>query len=157
MQKFQRPVSITTLCLLYKYPHILLGNKKRGFGAGRWNGYGGKLEENETLEENIVRELKEECGITPTKFRKRAVMSFDFKDHTPLNEVHVFEISEFEGSPVETEEMIPKWFHIDKLPWDQMWPDDKHWYPLFLAGKNFKGTFFFKDYDTIIRHDLKIV
>ena len=42
---------IQTLCLIYQHPKLLLGMKKRGFGAGRWNGFGGKLHENESIEE----------------------------------------------------------------------------------------------------------
>jgi len=37
--------------------------KKRGFGVGKWNGYGGKLEEGESIERCATRELEEECGI----------------------------------------------------------------------------------------------
>ena len=150
-----RPTKIMTLCLVYKHPKILLGMKKRGFGEGRWNGYGGKIKPGETLEENIVREMQEECGILPTRFRQRAVMYFEFENGSDVFEVNLFEILEYKGKPVETEEMKPSWFHVDDLPWSQMWPDDEYWYPLFLAGKNFEGYFLFKDQNTIIRHELK--
>jgi 8-oxo-dGTP diphosphatase / 2-hydroxy-dATP diphosphatase len=146
---------ITTLCMVYQHPRVLLGMKKRGFGAGRWNGFGGKLEPGETLEENVVRELKEECGIIAKEIQKKAVMNFYF-EHEPSEyiEVNVFGIYDFEGDPAESEEMRPKWFHIDDIPYSLMWPDDIHWHHLFFSGKKFKGNFFFKDYDTVIHHEL---
>lgn len=42
---------------------ILLGMKKRGFGVGKWNGFGGKVDPNETILDGALRELKEEAGI----------------------------------------------------------------------------------------------
>jgi hypothetical protein len=39
--------------------------------------------------------------------------------------------------------MKPKWFKIQEIPFDQMWPDDKYWLPLLLKGKNFEGEFHF--------------
>jgi len=46
---------------------------------------------------------------------------------------------------------------IDDIPFDTMWPDDKHWFPLFLEGKSFKGKFLFQDFDTIVEHNLEIL
>ena len=56
---------ILTLCFIYQHPKVLLGMKKRGFGAGRWNGFGGKVRDGETIEEATKREMKEEVGIIP--------------------------------------------------------------------------------------------
>ena len=53
----------TTLCLLVKEQEILLAMKKRGFGAGKWNGYGGKPEPGEDLASAAVRETAEEIGV----------------------------------------------------------------------------------------------
>ena len=52
-----------TLCIPIKENGVLLGLKKRGFGSGRWNGFGGKVEEGETIEQATLRELDEEVGI----------------------------------------------------------------------------------------------
>ncbi len=79
MKKLKKKV--TTLCMVYKHPRVLLGMKKRGFGVGRWNGFGRKVNPDETLGENVVRELKEECGIIAKDIRKKAVLnSFELRN-----------------------------------------------------------------------------
>ncbi len=145
---------IQTLCLIYKHPQILLGMKKRGFGVGKWNGYGGKPQGDETVEEAIKRELTEEAGINVLDIDKVGLMEFYYGDDEDYLEVHIFKSYDFEGEIVESEEMKPEWFHIDDLPFDSMWPDDRHWMPLFLAGKRFKGKFIFDKENNILEKEL---
>jgi len=134
-----------------------LGMKKRGFGAGRWNGFGGKVKDGETIEESVIRETKEEAGIEIKKLEKIGVLNFLFDQTGEEIEVHMFYCKEFLGEPVETEEMKPEWFPADALPYDSMWPDDKFWMPLLLGGKKFKGKFVFDKDTNIIEHELNIV
>ncbi len=51
------------LVLSQEKKEILLGMKKRGFGKGKWNGFGGKVSQNESVLEGAQRELQEEAGI----------------------------------------------------------------------------------------------
>jgi 8-oxo-dGTP diphosphatase/2-hydroxy-dATP diphosphatase len=148
---------ITTNCLVHQPPKILLGMKKRSFGEGRWNGFGGKLLEGESLEESARREVKEECGIEIEEMELVGVLDFEYVGKDKSMEVNIFKITQFAGDPKETEEMKPQWFESDDLPFDQMWPDDKYWMPLFLYGKKFKGSFLFEGFDTIIKYELKEV
>ena len=134
-----------------------MGLKKRGFGAGRWNGFGGKLAEGETVEAAAKRELMEESGLIMTEAKKCGVLNFTFEGGMDPMEVHVFRVHKWEGEPAETEEMKPQWFEAASLPYGEMWPDDKHWMPLFLSKKYFTGSFHFKDMDTIMRHSIREV
>jgi 8-oxo-dGTP diphosphatase/2-hydroxy-dATP diphosphatase len=134
---------ILTPCIIHKDSKILLGMKKRRFGAGFWNGFGGKVKEGESIEEAAKRETKEEIGVVPLDLKKMGILKFQFKGEPEILEVHVFSCSNFEGEIKETEEMAPKWFKIEQIPFDQMWPDDKYWLPLLLKGKNFEGEFHF--------------
>lgn len=120
---------------------MLLGMKKRGFGEGRWNGFGGKVDQGETVEEAARRELKEEVGIEAVDLNPAGVMEFTFEDDTGHLQVHVFKVTKFSGEPVETEEMRPQWFARDNIPFDQMWPDDRHWFPHLLDGVPFQAHF----------------
>ncbi len=146
-----------TLCIIYDHPRVLLGMKKRGFGAGRWNGFGGKLQEGETIEEAAKREIFEETGIAAHSLEKKGIIEFEFRGNPEILEVHIFRVTDFSGSPEESEEMRPQWFQIEEIPYDTMWPDDIHWLPLFLAGKRFKGRFLFGENDTILKHGLSEV
>ena len=132
---------ILTLCIIHQHPKVLLGMKKRGFGAGRWNGFGGKLEEGESIEESIKRETKEEAGIDINNLNRIGIIEFEFENDPKILEVHVFKAENFVGEPTESGEMKPQWFYIDEIPFSKMWPDDIIWMPLFLKGKKFKGKF----------------
>jgi len=136
----------TMLCFLLKDDRVLLAMKKRGFGAGKWNGIGGKLKEKETLEAATVREVKEEIGviITTGDLEKVGVLSFRFKDHSDWEQdCFVFTVRHWQGEPKESEEMRPQWYTTNNLPFQKMWIDDPHWLPLVLAGKKIKGEFLF--------------
>jgi len=134
---------IMTLCLVHEHPRVLLGMKKRGFGAGRWNGFGGKLHEGETIEEAAKREVLEETGLTVEELYKRGVVDFEFENDPTILEVHIFRIEKYAGEPAETEEMRPQWFTVDEIPFKEMWSDDPYWFPLFLKGKKFRARFKF--------------
>jgi len=150
-----------TLLLVINKDHVLLGMKKRGFGEGKWNGFGGKLNDGETLEEAAVREMEEEAGmiIDKEKMEKVAELNFTFpfvaKEKGFDQLVHVFVVKEWEGEPKESEEMLPKWFLTNELPFDNMWNDDRIWLPKILNGEKIKADFVFgEDNETIAQHKL---
>ena len=150
---------ILTLCLLRKNNQILLGMKKYGFGVGKWNGFGGKLDVGETIEQAAKREMREESNMIVENLEKRGVLDFEFQGNSEILEVHVFHAQNFTGMPMETNEMRPQWFEIDHITYDKMWPDDEFWMPLFLEGKKFKGRFMFNQEKNakIIKQHLEVV
>ncbi|MBI5421702.1 8-oxo-dGTP diphosphatase [Candidatus Peregrinibacteria bacterium] len=143
-----------TLCLAVDSNRVLLGMKKRGFGAGRWNGFGGKLAPGENIEQAARREMLEEAGVTIGAMERVARMEFEWQGNPVIHEVHLFRVDTFDGTPVETEEMRPQWFTHDQIPFDTMWPDDPLWFPLFLAGKNFIAKILFGPEDRILSCEL---
>lgn len=138
---------VTTLCLLKKENEILLAMKKRGFGEGRYNGVGGKIEEGETPEQAMIRETEEEISVTPTKYEKVGLIEFDefYKGKKERVVFHLYIVTEWNGEPTESDEMAPKWFDIQNIPYDSMFPDDKHWLPLILEGKKIHAYFDFDE------------
>ena len=145
---------LLTLCIIHQHPKVLLGMKKRGFGVGRWNGFGGKVAPGETIEDAAKREMFEEAGIKLKNLDKVAIIQFEFKGNPEILETHIFKSNDFDGVPTESEEMKPKWFFIDEIPFKEMWPDDIHWIPLFLKGKKFKGKFLFGEADAVLEKEL---
>lgn len=154
-----KSTKVLTLLFLRKDNEVLLAMKKRGFGEGRWNGVGGKVEVGETIEAAMLREAHEEIGITPIDPIKVADIEFDeyFKGEPVLMHVHVFTSSRWNGEPVESEEMRPRWFHVDDMPYAQMWPDDPYWLPQVLEGRSVRAMFTLNENDEIISHDVKAV
>ncbi|OGZ65360.1 MAG: hypothetical protein A3C50_03390 [Candidatus Staskawiczbacteria bacterium RIFCSPHIGHO2_02_FULL_43_16] len=147
---------ILTLCLVQKDGRVLLGMKKRGFGMGKWNGFGGKVDAGETVEEAAKRELFEEAGISVVNIEKLGVLDFSWKGkEQDVLEVNIFKATDFSGQPIEGEEMKPRWFGINEIPFEKMWPDDKFWFPLFLENKKFIGKFIFDEHNQVIGHELK--
>lgn len=138
----------TNICFLIKDGKVLLGMKKRGFGAGKWNGFGGKVEEGEDPKGAIIRELKEEAGVdvAPEDLRDAGILTFTFKDNSDWdNSCQVFTAEAWTGDPSESEEMRPMWYSVGALPFESMWVDDPHWVPLVLQGKRINGRFLFDD------------
>merc|ERR1712232_225856 len=98
--------------------------KKRGFGAGKWNRVGGKVEPGESPLHGAVREVNEECGINvPTlALVGRNIYRYDSKPDAVMD-VFIYEAwvgAEAREAAVETEEMRPKWFAVSALPLAEM-------------------------------------
>lgn len=148
-----------TLLFLIKDKEVLLAMKKRGFGEGRWNGVGGKVNTGETIENAMLRECNEEIKVKPINHKLHSEIEFtefhEGKEKTFI--VSVFSCSEWSGTPQETEEMSPKWFNFDDIPYDKMWPDDKYWLKYVLKDKIFTAKFTLDEQDRITYHEVKVL
>ncbi len=121
---------------------ILLIRKKTGLGAGKINGPGGRIEPGEDAMSAAVRETREELGISPSGVKKAGELCFQFIDGYGLA-AHVFTAEDFSGEPVETREAAPLWTNLQSIPYEQMWADDRLWFPYLLSGRGFRGFFIF--------------
>lgn len=121
---------------------ILLIEKKRGLGAGKINGPGGKIDPGETALDSVIRETQEELVITPVHPRKLGELWFSMSD-CPDILCHVYRADDHVGVPTETDEAVPVWTPIDAIPYDRMWEDDRHWLPLVIEEQRFLGRFVF--------------
>lgn len=151
-------VALATLCFpLQGNPPsaVLLGYKKRGFGQGKWAGFGGKVESRETPIQAAQRELFEETGlqVALADLQPRGQVIFRFPAKPVWDQqVHLFVVTQWQGEPAESDEMRPVQFPLTKLPFDQMWDDARYWLPTLLAGEavNLQITFA-ADNATVIR------
>ena len=138
-----KPAEVATLMFVFDGAgRVLLIHKKRGLGRGKINGPGGRLEPGETPVQAAVRETREELGIDVADPEFCGSLRFQFTDGYALLG-HVFKATRWAGDPVETDEADPEWFPVDAIPYERMWQDDRHWFPLLLAGTPFSGRFVF--------------
>lgn len=138
-----QPRQRANLCFILREEKILLIRKKRGFGAGKINGPGGKIDPGESALESALRETFEELGIHPLGAEQRGELHFQFRDTGFSLHCAVFLAHDFSGEPYETDEAVPLWTPLDAIPYDEMWADDRHWLPLLLRGEHFSGYFEF--------------
>lgn len=142
-----------TVCLLVKEDKVCLGLKLRKIGAGCRNGYGGGIDNNESVKEAAIRELEEETGkkigdifITtiPDNLEKVAIMDFEnikSDGSSFICKVHFFIIRNWTGKAVNTDEMRDaRFFRINKLPLRKMMLADKEYFHLILNGKKIIGS-----------------
>ena len=146
------PASLT---FIFKNNRVLLIRKKRGLGAGKINAPGGRLEPRETMLDCAVREVQEELCITPVDPEFVGENLFQFTNGYSIH-VYTYVAYDYEGVPAETDEAIPLWFDIDKIPYEEMWEDDKIWLPMLLKGEKFKGRYIF-DNDRMLDHDVHLL
>lgn len=153
----------TTLLFLIKkednmITDICLAMKKRGFGVNRWNGYGGKLNENESVLDAVIRETQEEIMVIPINLYKVAEITFSFLDKPDWNQFcHVYFCNQWDGQPTETEEMNPKWFSVPEIPFKEMWSDDIFWLPKVLERFLIQANFSFGKNDIILAQEIKVI
>ena len=149
------PRERANLCFIVKDGRVLLIRKKRGLGAGKINGPGGKIEPGETALDSAIRETQEEIGVTPLTIAERGVLHFQFTDGYSLL-CTVFVAHDFEGVPIETAEAVPMWFALEAIPYDEMWADDRQWLPQALAGRSFRAWFVF-DGEKMVSGEVKLI
>jgi len=149
-----------TLCYVINGKRLLMLKKAAGlFGEGKWNGLGGKIEAKESPEQACIREVYEESGLHVSNLKYHGALRFWFGNTNELTFptfVYVFSSKSFEGQLKESPEGILCWVDFDKIPYEEMWEDDRHWLPMLIEGKSFKGKFYFnQEGNKLLNHKLE--
>lgn len=109
-----------------------------------------------------ARELQEETGLIVNTEDLHSVGRIEYEhrlEHGKVLslQVHIFQTRCFTGCLVETEEMRPQWFRESEVPYTEMWPDDKEWYPLLFSDKKFNASILFEGYDQILSQNINVI
>ena len=146
----------TTLCYVFHDGKVLLQKKAAGmFGEGRWNGPGGKIEENESPEKAAIREVREETDLSVSDLQEMGILRFS-EDTGDSLLTHVFVTDMFSGEVKHSEEGRLEWFEAGSIPYDEMWEDDIFLFPLLLSRERFIGHFVFtKGFKRLVEHNIE--
>ena len=129
----------TTLCYISRGDAYLLLHrvkKENDLNHDKWIGFGGKLEENESPEEGILREVKEETGLELTDLSYRGIVTF-VSDRYEGEYMHLFTAEHFRGEPGECDEGEVAWIRKADYAALPQWEGDKIFMRLLESGAPF--------------------
>ena len=129
--------NIGTLCFLTEQNKIILGSKQYGRQSGGYNFPGGKVNYSDTsLQQSIIREVKEETGLTINNPVLVSINHFCYaRPDQPEFTLYAYKTSQYSGVLKPSAEMIGVWFDIDNLPFDKMWVSDRYWFAAAYADQ----------------------
>ena len=133
-------MKLATLCYIQKDNKTLMLHrvkKEDDMHQGKWNGLGGKFEPGESPEECVIREVREECGLTLRNPILKGIMTFPQFSKGEDWWAFIFIAREFEGSLKESSEGDLEWIDNDKLFDLDLWDGDK----IFIEWLKKKGFF----------------
>ena len=141
----------TVLCYLYKdhsYLMLYRNKKKNDINQGKYVGIGGHLEPHESKEEALIREVKEETGLTLHSFNYRGELIFINGDYQEV--MYLYLSKDFSGSLITCDEGELKWIDEKELLSLNMWEGDKYFLePLINTNEFIKMTLIY-DKDTLV-------
>lgn len=147
----------TTLCYIEKDNKYLMlhrTKKENDLNEGKWIGVGGKFEKDETPEECLLREVQEETGLTLTKYRLRAVITFILNEWG-TEYMYLFTANEFSGQLSECAEGELKWVDKKDIFKLNIWDGDRIFLKKLIEEDNFFTLKVLYDGDTLVESVIK--
>ena len=123
---------LTTLCYIEKdNKYLMLHRTKKeiDFNKDKWIGVGGKFEENETPEECLLREVKEETGLTLLNYRLRGIITF-ISDIYETEYMYLYTADKFFGDIIDCDEGELAWVDKKDVPALPLWEGDREFLKL---------------------------
>ena len=142
--------NLTTLCYIEKddcYLMLHRVSKKHDINKDKWIGVGGHFMANESPEDCLLREVKEETGLTLTSYRFRGIVTF-ITDGLPEAEyMHLYTADEFEGELISCAEGMLEWIPKQDIYKLNLWEGDFIFHrlldedaPFFSLKLSYKGN-----------------
>ena len=136
----------STLCYIEKDNKYLMLHrvvKKNDVNKDKWIGVGGHFEYGESPEDCVLREVKEETGLTLLDYKYRGIVHFISEEE--LNDMHLFTATEYTGEIADCDEGVLEWISKTDLMKLPMWEGDKY-FDSFLSHEGFvEAKFTYKD------------
>jgi len=155
--------NLTTLCYIEKdKPYLMMHrvSKQNDLNQGKWIGVGGHFIEGESPEECLLREVKEETGLTLTAYKLRGIITF-VSDEWGCEYMHLYTADAFEGTLGAKEmeacsEGILKWIPKEEIFDLNLWEGDKIFLKLLLDNKGMFSLKLEYEGDTLVNSVVKI-
>lgn len=128
----------TTLCYIIKDGKVLMmlrNKKKQDINKNKWIGVGGHFEYGESPDECLLREVKEETGLTLTKYKARGIVTFCYKD--VVEYMHLYTADEYSGELSVCDEGELSWIDKDKVMDLNIWEGDRIFLKLLLEDADY--------------------
>ena len=148
---------LSTLCYIEKDRKYLMlhrTKKKNDINRDKWLGIGGKFEDGESPEECIIREVKEETGLTLNTYKLRCIVTY-VSTSWETEYMYVFTSNDFTGELIECNEGDLQWIEKDKVTELNTWEGDKIFVDEIQNNNKFFTIKFNYDGDRLIKYDLK--
>jgi 8-oxo-dGTP diphosphatase len=143
-------MKLATLCYVVDKRHnktLMLHRikKKNDIHEGKWNGLGGKFEDNETPEECIIREVKEESGLSISSPKLHGFITFPLFDGIHDWYIFVFTADKFKGELIDSNEGRLEWIQSDKITDLNLWDGDAIFIKWLNEDKFFSAKFIYEN------------
>lgn len=130
---------LSTLCYIEKDGKYLMLHrtvKENDVNKDKWIGVGGHFEKNESPEECLLREVKEETGYTLTSWQYRGIVTFVYGEDT-IEYMSLYTADGFEGTPIPCDEGELEWVDKKAIYDLELWEEDKIFFRLLEEGRPF--------------------
>jgi 8-oxo-dGTP diphosphatase len=138
----------TVLCYIERdgqYLMLYRNRKEKDCNAGKWVGVGGGFEDKESPVDCLIREVKEETGLTLTSYRLRGIITF-VSDRWEDETMFLFTADGFMGERIDCDEGELHWIPIEEVPSLPVWEGDRIFLrllteeaPFFLMKLTYEG------------------
>lgn len=132
-------MKLTTLCYIEKdncYLMLHRVKKENDLNHDKWIGVGGKFEPDESPEECLLREVREETGLTLTKYRLRGIITF-LSNEWETEYMYLYTADEYSGTLTECDEGDLVWVPKEQLENLKLWEGDRIFFQLLAENSGF--------------------
>lgn len=146
----------TTLCYIEKDGCFLMlyrNKKKNDLNEGKWVGIGGKQIPGESIEECLLREIKEECNLKLDSYTFRGLVHF-VSDRWEDEEMYLYTAETHDQLAMENDEGEMRWIPVEEVPTLPLWEGDRIFFDLIARNAPEFELLLRYEGDTLVEHSV---